>query len=186
MRGRTADPGPSTVPSASTTRTRAPGAVRRLRRLWDRAVEPGADAGNAVVEFLGIALLLLVPVVYLVLTLGRIQAATFAVDGAAREAGRAAVTAPDERSAAERAAAATALALGDQGFGADVAADALTMTCAGTRCLEPGATLGVTVSVLVPLPGVPAWLSGAVPLSVPVTATATATVDPFAARTDAP
>ena len=39
-------------------------------------------------EFLGVSLVLLVPLVYLVLVLGRIEAATFAVEGAAREAAR--------------------------------------------------------------------------------------------------
>ena len=61
----------------------------RLGGLADRACSGGDDAGNAIVEFLGAALLLLVPLVYLVLVLGRLQAATFATAGAAREAARA-------------------------------------------------------------------------------------------------
>ena len=42
------------------------------------------DAGNAVVEFLGISLILLIPLVYLVLTLAKVQGASYAVEGAAR------------------------------------------------------------------------------------------------------
>ncbi|NKY41663.1 pilus assembly protein, partial [Cellulomonas septica] len=55
----------------------------------------GRDDGSAVLEFLGVALVLLLPTVYLVLVLGRLQAATFAVEGAAREAARTAVAADD-------------------------------------------------------------------------------------------
>ena len=46
------------------------------------------DEGSSVIEFLGLAVVLLIPLVYLVLTLARIEAATFATEGAAREAAR--------------------------------------------------------------------------------------------------
>jgi hypothetical protein len=141
-----------------------------------RAAQAG-DAGNAIVEFLGGALLLLVPIVYLVLVLGRVQAATFAVDCAAREAARAVVTAPDADAATARGLAAVALALGDQGVAADPAA-VTSLECDGP-CLEPGSVVTVRVAVDVPLPGVPTWLQGAVPLAVPVSATATAAVDTY-------
>lgn len=137
------------------------------------------DEGSALVEFLGVALVLLVPVVYLVLVLGRLQAATFAVDGAAREAARAVVTADDAAMATDRALAAVQLALADQGIAADPAA-VTSVLCDG-ECLTPGTTVTVHVAVDVALPGVPAWLSGAVPLAVPVTATTTAEVDSFVA-----
>ncbi len=147
----------------------------RWRRVRDAAGEP--DAGSAIVEFLGVSLLLLVPVVYLVLVLGRLQAATFAVDGAAREAVRAVTTADDAASASSRAAAAVDLALGDQGFDGD-AADALTIGCDG-ECLDPGTSVTVVVEVSVPLPGVPGWLQGVVPLEVPVSSAATGVVDTY-------
>lgn len=143
-----------------------------------RAARPTGDDGNAIVEFLGVALLLLVPVVYLALTLGRVQATTFAVDGAAREAARAITTATDERDAEERALAAVGLALADQGVDAD-AATSTTVTCDGD-CMAPGATVTVRVGVSAPLPGT-SWLQGAVPLAVPVTATATAVRDSWVA-----
>lgn len=139
------------------------------------------EAGSAVVEFLGGSLLLLVPVVYLVLTLAQLQAGAFAVDGAAREAARALVTTADADDGAARAVAATGLALSDQGLDPALAEDALTVRCT-PDCRSPGAAVIVTVQVPVPLPLVPGWLSGAVPLAVPVSATATSTVDPFASR----
>lgn len=173
-------------------------AVQRLRqpvvavrlgpaRRWRHA---GPDAGSAVVEFLAVTLLLLVPVVYLVLVLGRLQGAAFAVDGAAREAARAVTTTQvtdtetDTETAAShaenRAVAAVALALRDQGLDPDLAREGLTLTCSAAPCLTPGATVTASVHVDVPLPGVPGWLHGVVPLSVPVHATATAAVDEFA------
>lgn len=153
--------------------------LRRVRALVDaRAVAARSDGGNAIVEFLGVALLLLVPVVYLALTLGRLQAATFAVDGAAREAARIASTTTDRGDAARQVLAAVGIAFADQGVDADPAA-ATVVTCDGD-CLAPGATVTVEVTATVPLPGT-AWLQGAVPLEVPVTATATAVRDTYVA-----
>jgi hypothetical protein len=153
-----------------------------LRRLRERvAVGPGqhGEAGNAIVEFLGVALLLLVPVVYLVLVLGRLQAGAFAVDGAAREAARAFVTAEDSVVGSRLAVAAVALALDDQGLDPTGAPDALTLTCQTPACLVPGSAVTATVEVAVDLPFVPGFLQGVVPLSVPIRAHATATVDAF-------
>jgi len=136
-----------------------------------------ADEGSAIVEFLGVAVVLIVPVVYLVLVLGQLQAAAFAVDGAAREAARAIVTADDADTAAERATAAVDLALADQGIAGDLD-DVLTVECTAA-CLQPGTAVTAHVAVEVALPGVPGWLQEVVPLSVPVTASATAVVDTY-------
>lgn len=140
----------------------------------------GGDDGHAVVEFLGATLVLLVPLVYLVVVLAAVQSATFAVDGAAREAARAAVTA-DPLLAAERATAAVAIALGDQGLDPAAAADALTVRCE-PDCTSPGTTVTVEVALEVPLPGVPGFVRDAVPLAVPVSATVTAPVDDYRSR----
>lgn len=134
------------------------------------------DDGSAVVEFLGVALLLLVPVVYLVLVLGQLQAAAFATEGAARQAARAMVTADDEASGMERAAASVRIALEDQGF--EAPGQAMTVSCSD-GCLAPGSSATVTVAIDVVLPGVPAWLHGAVPLAIGVEATATAQRDSY-------
>lgn len=165
-------------------------------RRPDRAVRGArADAGSAVVEFLGVALVLLVPVVYLVLVLGTLQSAAFAVEGAAREAVRAYVTtAAHEQPARDpgggaasgdaataragaRALAAVGLALADQGLD-DPSAQAVTLDCA-PGCAAPGSSVTATVEVDVSLPGVPGWLTAVVPLSIPVSASATGTVEAF-------
>lgn len=166
--------------------------LRLAARANERSANGGrGDEGSAVVEFLGVALLLLVPTVYLVLVLGRLQAATFAVDGAAREAVRAVLAVPawdaararsgvpaDPIDPAAAASAAAALALADQGIPADP--DAVQLVCDPT-CTTPGARVTARVEVEVPLPGVPAVIQSAIPLVVPVSAEATGVVDTFVA-----
>lgn len=143
-----------------------------------RAGAEQPDAGSALVEFLGATLLLLVPVVYLVIALGSVQAATFAVDTAARESARALTTSEPAELGRARAEAAVALALQDQGLeGVDVPG-ALTTACS-PDCTTAGSTVTVEVAVEVPLPGVPAFVGDHVPLVVPVHATVTAPVESF-------
>lgn len=152
------------------------GAVRtRSGRTAPVRRRPTGDDGSAVVEFLGASLLLLVPVVYLVVTLGAVQAATFAVEGAAREAARAAVTSEPH---GELVAAAVRLALQDQGVDA---VPEVVVSCSAD-CRTAGTTVTVTVDLRVSLPGVPAVLQGAVPAAVPVGASVTAPVDAFSGR----
>lgn len=137
-------------------------------------IPPGAprlrtERGSAAIEFLGAGLLLLVPLVYLVVALAQVWAAAFAVEGAAREAARAVVTAESTAHGAQRARAATELALADQGFDVD-AASLLELECSHDPCLTPGATVGVQVGYEVPLPLAPTALQGWLPLSIPVEA----------------
>ncbi|MCB7136444.1 pilus assembly protein [Cellulosimicrobium marinum] len=140
------------------------------------------ERGNAVVEFLGLALVLLLPVMYLVLTLGRVQAATFAVEGAARESARAFVTASSSADGAERAVVAVGLALADQGFDEADPGSALGVSCSAAGCLAPGGSVETVVRLDVPLPFVPGFVRDAVPLSVPVEARHVVDVDEYAAR----
>jgi hypothetical protein len=130
-----------------------------------------------VVEFLGVALVLLVPIVYLVLALGRLQAAAFAVDGAAREAVRVVVAAAADprRDAGASAQAAARIALADQGV---EAADPVALTC-DPACDAPGAEVAVRVEVAVDLPLIPSFVRDRVPLAVPVSAGARGRVDEF-------
>lgn len=175
-----------------------------MTRSWLRrrlASAGPADAGSAIVEFLGVSLVLLVPTVYLVLVLGALQRAAFAVDGAAREAVRAWTTTSAHAQAADdgdddapgapgdppgaaetgdpaaRALAAVGIALADQGLPSPTP-QTLSMTCA-PDCRTPGSRLTATVEVEVTLPGVPAWLADVVPLVVPVSASATSSLDAF-------
>ena len=141
-----------------------------------------ADEGSAIVEFLGAALILLVPLIYLVLVMGRLQAASFAVDGAAREAVRSVVAAADDETARRRAVAAVALTIGDQGFAPEEASEALRLDCSAAPCSTPRNTVHATVELQVDLPGVPGWLQAVVPLRVPVSGHASGQADTFAGR----
>ena len=139
-----------------------------------------AEGGTAVVEFVFLAVVLMVPLFYLVMTLSRVQAGSYAASTAAREAGRAYVTARDDSSAVSRAEAAARVAFEDQGFRA---ADArLTMACDGTPCLRPDGRVELTTRVVVPLPLVPSFARRVVPLELPITASHVVVVDRFRGR----
>lgn len=138
----------------------------------------GDDSGSAVVEFLGASLLLLVPVVYLVVVLGAIQSATFAVEGAAREAARVAVTSPSA-DVAHRVDAAVALAVGNHGLSPD---DVTAHVECSVDCRTAGTHVTAVVDAVVTLPGVPGFVRDVVPVSIPLSATVTAPVDALAGR----
>jgi len=142
---------------------------------------PAGDSGSAVVEFVTLAVLLMVPVIYLVLTVGRVQAAAFAVEGASRAAARSVAAAPDDATGARRAATAVELALNDQGFDrpGDPAAN-VSVDCSTSPCTVAEGLVRVTVEVDVVLPGVPGFLDGVIPTRVPVSAEGVAVVDRFA------
>lgn len=144
------------------------------------ALRAAGERGSAVVEFVFLAVMLMVPLFYLVMTLSRIQAAAYAASAAAREAGRAFVTASEPAAAHERASAAARIAFEDQGFRADAAE--LTMTCDGTPCLRADGWVEMATTVTVPLPLVPSFARRVVPLEVPVTASHVAVVDRFSGQ----
>jgi hypothetical protein len=148
-------------------------AVRLRVRLGRR------DGGRAIVEFLVIGLLVLVPVVYFVVTLSRVQAAAFAVSTASREAGRAFTTATTEDNAYARAQAAARISFEDYDFGVD---GTMQLSCDGAPCLRPEGRVQTVATVNVRLPLVPDLLSGAIPAVLPVSATHVATVDRFRGR----
>ena len=121
------------------------------------------ERGTALVEVTWLSILLLVPLLYIVLAVFEVQRSAFAVTTAARSAGRAYVMAPDEASAAERAEAAAAVALEDQGL--ELGRSDLVLTCRPdpTNCLAPGSVIDVDVSYPVRLPLIPAALGGNTP-----------------------
>ncbi|MDQ0209785.1 hypothetical protein [Arthrobacter bambusae] len=113
----------------------------------------GAERGSAVVEFILMALLLMVPLVYFIVTIGQIQGGSFAVVGAADQAAKVYVMQKDTsqgRVAAEQAA---LLTLADYGHSAEQAL--VDVACDRGDCLSAGAAVTVTVKLTVPLPMVP-------------------------------
>lgn len=132
------------------------------------------ERGSAVVEFVFLTVVVLVPLIYLVLTVARIQAGTYAVAQASREAGRAYVTAETGDDAPGRASAAAQIAFADFGFVGE-----LDIGCDGAPCLRPEGRVTVRAVVEVPLPLVPDFARAVVPLQIPVSSTSVSTVDRF-------
>ncbi|GAA5201441.1 hypothetical protein GCM10023346_45830 [Arthrobacter gyeryongensis] len=120
----------------------------------ESTVPPRAsERGSAVVEFILLSLLLMVPVVYFIVTIGQIQGGSFAVVGAADQAAKVFVMQEDAsqaRAAAERTA---LLTLADYGHPAERAF--VDVVCDRGDCLTAGAAVTVTVKLTVPLPMLP-------------------------------
>ncbi len=134
------------------------------------------ESGRAMVEFVFLGTLMLVPLVYLVLILAALQAGAFSATSAAREAGRAFTTASAESEALARGRAAAELSFEDFGVRGS---SGVTFACDGSPCLRPDGRVQVTARVTVPMPLVPEFLSGAVPAAVPIEVTHVASVDRF-------
>ena len=136
------------------------------------------ETGSASLEFVTVGMLMLVPLVYLVLTVSSIQAASFAVEGAARQAARVFVQSPDVRSGEQSAQRALDFALADNGIDTP---GSIAISCQPRprECLTRQGYVTVVVEVEVPLPLVPPVLGGDFPLAVPLRATATEQVSRF-------
>ena len=89
-------------------------AVKEARVSWLRAGSGDGERGSALVEFVFIALVVFVPLVYIVAGFSAVQRGVFASTAAAREAGRAMGTAPDPATGQARALRAAQLAVEDQ------------------------------------------------------------------------
>jgi len=147
------------------------------RSTWrDRLARARNEEGSAIIEFVFLGVLMLVPLIYLVMTLGRIQAGSYAVTTASREAGRAFVTAQSGEDAAARARAASEVAFGDQGFDGT---GTMEIACSASPCLTPQGRVETTARVVVPLPLIPGFARDVVPLQIPLTASHLSTVDRF-------
>jgi Flp pilus assembly protein TadG len=130
------------------------------------------DAGSASLEFILVGMLLLVPLVYLVVTLGLIQGQALGVEAGARHAARAIATASDADDA--RARAERVLRSVVHEYGVDREAVDIDIACpSGTAsCPESGATIVVTVRTRVSLPLVPPVLGLERLASIPIEASA--------------
>jgi hypothetical protein len=113
------------------------------------------EAGNAVVEFVWLAILLMVPLVYVVLAAVTVQRAAFGETAAAREAARAYATAASDEEGERRAELAVAMAMRDQGV--EWHPRGRVVQC-GQCTFAPGSTFTVDISTVVRLPFVPDWL----------------------------
>lgn len=135
------------------------------------------DRGSMTVEVAFLLVLLVVPLFYLVGTLGRVQAGAYAVTAAAREAGRTFVTADTPAAAPGRAQAAAGLVFAAHGFGSGEGG--VSLGCPQGSCLAPGSTVVVDATVTVPLPLIPDFVRSAVPTTITLTAQHVEPVDEF-------
>lgn len=119
----------------------------RARRIRSAA---GGEGGSAVVEFVFLGLILLVPVVYFVITVAALQGASFAAAGAADHAVKTFAQAKDDASARAAAEASVRVALSD--FGLAEHSARLEVSCDRSPCLQAGAAVRAAVHVEVPLP----------------------------------
>lgn len=120
------------------------------------------DEGSALVEFSWLAILLLVPLVYILLAVFDAQRGAFGVSAASRAAGRAYALADSDSEGARRARAAAELALADQGM-ADQPLS-LEISCdPAPPCHARGRTIIVRLDSRVVLPLVPSGLGGGAP-----------------------
>lgn len=134
------------------------------------------DEGNALVEFTYLAVLLMVPLLYVLLSAFQVQRAAFGVTEAARQAGRAYARADDPGSGQQRARLASDLALADQGI-----SDAPAPEVSDPSGLAPGSRVSVTVRYTVTLPVLGLLLRGDLAPAIPVSATHVEVVDTFQA-----
>jgi Flp pilus assembly protein TadG len=111
------------------------------------------ERGSAVVEFTFLALLLMVPLVYFIITMSQIQGGSFAVVGAADQGAKVYIAQPDAATARAAAEQAVAIALADFGHAAEAAR--VETSCDPADCQAAGSTVTVTVSLTVPLPFLP-------------------------------
>ncbi|WP_224766419.1 hypothetical protein [Nocardioides campestrisoli] len=118
------------------------------------------ETGSALVEMTWLGVLLLVPLVWIVVSVFEVQRGAFAVDAAARAAGRAYALAPDERTALARARAVAAQTLKDQGGDGMKAEVQVTCSNGPGRCLEGTSVITVVVVSGIELPAMPKVLTG--------------------------
>lgn len=131
------------------------------------------------IEAAVLVVFLVVPMFYLVATVGRVQAGAYAASAAAREAGRAFVTADEAATAPGRAQSAAGLVFRAHGFGSGEGL--VSVSCPDAECLAPGSSVLVSAEVSVPLPLVPDFMAGSVPSAVTLSASHREPVDEFRA-----
>lgn len=123
---------------------------------------PRDEEGTAIVEFVWLAILLLVPLLYLVLSVFEVQRSAYAASAAARSASRAYVGATGQGAAYDRALLAARLAFADQGIDDPFE---LTIRCRPRpdRCLTPGSVVVAEIRATARLPLVPDVFAGQEP-----------------------
>lgn len=137
---------------------------------------PARESGRASLEFLTAAIFVLIPMVYLSLTLTALQNASLAAETAARNAVRVFARETSLETASHRAEVAVAVALSNHGIDQPLS---LERRCSAPGCLAPGSVVEVRVGVGVPVVG-SSFLPGAPQgVTIPVYASSQALVSRY-------
>lgn len=113
------------------------------------------DTGSATVEFIGLSIILLIPVIYLLIMISQLQAAGYAAVAAADQAARTVGYSTGNAQAEARAVETVHLTV--ENYELDPSRTTATIACSNTECTAPGTRITVDVSVEVPLPLVPTF-----------------------------
>ncbi|WP_417510533.1 TadE family protein [Microbacterium sp.] len=113
------------------------------------------DEGSAALEFITIGVVLLVPLAYLVLTLGAVQETMLGAEAAARHTARVIGQAENADAAAHSGDAVLSSVIDEYGMNAENVGVSVTCTPAGAACPAAGSTVIVKVETYVSLPFVP-------------------------------
>lgn len=114
------------------------------------------DRASATVEFVWLAILLLVPIVYILIAVFTVQRAAYGVSAASKAAARAFLLAPDVPSAHRSAQIAARTALRDQGV--EEATVSVVCLPRPAACLTTGSSIRVVVTTTQQLPLTPSAL----------------------------
>lgn len=120
-----------------------------------RATSRNQD-GTATIEFVWLTILLMIPIVYILISVFEVQRAAYGVSAASKSASRAFLLAPDPASAHQRADRAAKVALGNHGI--DGANISISCEPRGSGCLTAGSSVRVVVQMTQPLPLTPTFL----------------------------
>lgn len=121
------------------------------------------ERGSALVEMSWLAILLLVPLLWIVVSVFEVQRGAFAVSGAARSAGRAFALAPNDAVGHARAEAVVSQALADQGLEGEPFRVEVTCTPYPENCHQGTSVITVRVYTGVDVPLLPSVLGGGAP-----------------------
>ncbi len=124
------------------------------------------ESGEATLEFVGITMMLLIPLVYLILAFFQVQSGLYAAEAGAAGAARILTLHPE--TGVSSASLAVQLAAADQDLPAGQAQ--YTLDCVTGLCPAPGSRGIVRVNLQVPLPLVGTMLQGSFPASLPLSA----------------
>jgi len=127
---------------------------RDERGTSERPSDPRREAGSALVELTWLGVLLLIPLVWIVVSVFEVQRGAFATAGASRAAARAFSLAEDDAEGRQRAQAAARRVMVDQGI-EDADPDVVVSCAPAGDCHAGGAVITVRVASSVPLPLLP-------------------------------